>query len=57
MGKVKQIEIKKRTYYFYNDMINLKKFESNLLKTGKKHYKGIDILLLLGRELKSKSKH
>ena len=43
MGKVKQIEIKNRTYYFYNDMINLKNFESNLLKIDKKHYKGIDI--------------
>ena len=43
MGKFKQIEIKNRTYYFYNDMINLKNFESNLLKIDKKHYKGIDI--------------
>ena len=43
MEKVKQIEIKNRTYYFYNDMINLKNFESNLLKIDKKHYKGIDI--------------
>ena len=43
MGKVKQIEIKNRTYYFYNDMINLENFESNLLKIDKKHYKGIYI--------------
>ena len=43
MGKVKQIEIKSRSYYFYNNMINLKNFESNLLKIDKKHYKGIDI--------------
>ena len=43
MGKVKQTEIKNRTCYFYNDMINLKNFESNLLKIDKKHYKGIDI--------------
>ena len=43
MGKVKQIEIKNRTYYFYNGMINLENFESNLLKIDKKHYKGIDI--------------
>ena len=42
-GKVKQIEIKNRTYYFYNDMINLKNFESNLLKIDKKHYKRIDV--------------
>ena len=43
MGKVKQIEIKNRTYYFYNDVINLKNFDSNLLKMDKKHYKGINI--------------
>ena len=43
MGKVKQIEIKNWTYYFYNDIINLKNLESNLLKIDKKHYKGIDI--------------
>ena len=36
MGKVKQIEIKNRTYYFYNDMINLENFDSNLLKIDKK---------------------
>ena len=43
MGEVKQINIKNRTYYFYNDMINLKDIESNLLKIDKKHYKGINI--------------
>ena len=43
MGEVKQIEIKNRTYYFYNDMINLEDFESNLLKIDKRHYKGINI--------------
>ena len=41
MGEVKQIEIKNRTY-FYNGIINLKNFESNLLKIDKKHYKNID---------------
>ena len=46
MGKVKQIEIKNRTYYFYNDIINLKNFESNLLKIDKKHYKAIDIFYI-----------
>ena len=43
MGEVKQINIKNRTYYFYNEMINLKDFDSNLLKIDKKHYKGINI--------------
>ena len=41
--EVKQIEIKNRTYYFYNDIINLENFDSNLLKIDKKHYKGINI--------------
>ena len=43
MGEVKQINIKNRTYYFYNDMINLKNFDSNLLKIDEKHYKEINI--------------
>ena len=43
MGLVKQIDIKNRTYYFYNDMINIKKFDSNLLKIDKKSYKDIGI--------------
>ena len=43
MGKVKQIEMKNRTYYFYNDMINLGIFKLNLLKIDKNHYKDIDI--------------
>ena len=43
MGKRKQIKIKNRTYHFYNDMINLKNFESNLLKIHEKHYKSIGV--------------
>ena len=43
MGKVKQIEIKNRTYYFYNGIINIGEFDSNLLKIEKKLYKDIDI--------------
>ena len=43
MGVVKQIDIKNRTYYFYNDMINIKKFDSNLLKIDKKSCKDIGI--------------
>ena len=39
MGVVKQINIKKRIYYSYNDIINLKNFESKLLKIDKKSYK------------------
>ena len=43
MGTVKQIDIKNRTYCFYNDMIDIKKFDSNLLKIDKKSYKDIGI--------------
>ena len=42
LGKVKQIEIKNQTYYYY-DIINIEEFDPNLLKIDKKHYKGIDI--------------
>ena len=43
MGLVKQIDITNRTYYFYNDMTNIKKFDSSLLKIDKKSYKDIGI--------------
>ena len=43
MGEEKQVNIKNRTYYFYNDMISLKHFEPNLLKIDKKSYKNIGI--------------
>ena len=38
MGIIKEIDIKNRTYYFYNDMIDIKKFDSNLLKIDKKNH-------------------
>ena len=43
MGEVKEINIKNQTYYFFNDMINIEFFDSNLLKIDKKSYKDIDI--------------
>ena len=45
MGEAKQINIKNRTYYFCNDMINLKNVEPNLLKTDRKSYKNIGIYI------------
>ena len=30
MGKVKELNIKNQTYYFFDDMINIKNFHSNL---------------------------
>ena len=43
MGEIKQINIKNRTYYFYNDIIDLKDFDARLLKIDKKSYKNIGI--------------
>ena len=43
MGKVKELNIKNRTYYYFNDIINIKDFHSNLLRIDKKQYKDIDI--------------
>ena len=43
MGEVKALNIKNQTYYFFNDMINIQNFHSNLLKIDKKPYKDLDI--------------
>ena len=43
MGTIKQINIKNRTYYFYNDIIDIETFDSNMLKLDKKSYKNLDI--------------
>ena len=42
MGSIKVINIKNRTYYFYNDIIDIKTFDSNNLKLDKKTYKDLD---------------
>ena len=43
MGVVKQLDIKNRTYYFYNYMINIKNFDPVLLKIERKSCKNIGI--------------
>ena len=43
MREVRQINIKNRTYYFYDDINDLKDIEPNLLKNDKKSYRNIDI--------------
>ena len=43
MGVIKQIDIKNRTYHFYNDIIDIKDFDARLLKIDKKSYKDISI--------------
>ena len=43
MENIEEINIKNRTNYFFNAMINIKDFDLNLLKRDKKSYKDIDI--------------
>ena len=43
MGTTKQVNIKNRTYYFYNDIIDFENFDSKLLKIDKKSCKDIGI--------------
>ena len=43
MRVVKQIDIKNRTYYFYNHIIDLKNFDARLLRIDNKSYKNFDI--------------
>ena len=43
METVKEMNIKNRIYYFYNDIIDLENVKSNLLKIDKKSHKDIVI--------------
>ena len=43
MGEVRDHNIKNRTYYYFDDMIDIKTFELNLLKIDKKPYKDFNI--------------
>ena len=43
MWNIKQINFENRTYYFLNDMINTKDFDSSLLIIDKKSDKNIGI--------------
>ena len=43
MGNINQINIKNCTYYFFNDMINIKDFDSTLIQLDKKSYRIIGI--------------
>ena len=43
MGNVKDFNINNQTYYYFDDMIHIRKFESNLLKIDKKSHRDLDI--------------
>ena len=53
MEAIKQINIKNRTYYLYNDIIDLGEFDESKIKVDKKDFNDIDIYYL-GYEHKKK---
>ena len=46
METIKEITIKNRTYYFYNDIISLDEFDESKIKIDKKDLNDIDIYYL-----------
>ena len=46
MGEIKQINIKNRTYYFYNDIINLDEFDGSKIKVDKKNLTALIFIIL-----------
>ena len=49
---MKQVNIKNRTYYFYNDIIDIKTFDSNMLKLDKNRTKILIFTILDKSKLK-----
>ena len=43
MRSIKEINIKNQTYYFFDDIINIKNFDPNLLRIDKKSHESTDI--------------
>ena len=43
MGEIKQMNIKNRNYYFYNDVINLDGFGESKINVDRKNFNDIDI--------------
>ena len=39
MGKITDLNIKNKTYYFFNNMVDIKDFQSNILTIDKKPHK------------------
>ena len=54
MGELKQINIKNRSYYFYNDITDFDEFDESKIKVDKKDFNDIDIYYL-GYEYKKKN--
>ena len=43
MKEVKEINIKNRTHFFFNDMVDIKNFHSDLLKIDEKPYQDVNV--------------
>ena len=46
MERINQLNIKNNTYYFYDDIIDIKNLQSDLLKIDKKPYKDFVFIIL-----------
>ena len=46
MGEIKQINIKNRSYHFYNDKIDLDEFDGSKIKVGKKNLMTLVFIIL-----------
>ena len=55
-NKFKDIDIKNRTYYFLNNIINIKNFDPNNIKIDEKSYKNI-LLYYIGNVTIKDSKY
>ena len=47
MGEVKEINIKNQSYYFFDDMVDIRNFYPNLLKIHKKSHKDIALIFTI----------
>ena len=53
MGEIKQINLKNRTDYFYNDIINLDEFDGSKVKVDKKNLMTL-IFIILAMNIRKK---
>ena len=54
-NKIKDIDIKNQTYYFFDDIINMKNFNSNNIKIDEKSYKNI-LIYYIGSHIQYRTK-
>ena len=55
-NKFKDIDIKNRTYYLFDDIINIKNVDSNKIEIGEKSYKNI-LIYYIGYVIIKNSKY